>query len=101
MSGLYDVDPSKAWGQGRQEPPSQRWGNSMNVITITWETVRNNSQRMSFTPRIPAVKHALGKGRLCPQASRDRGKSQFPEGKSADESGTVCGQLSRDLAEKQ
>lgn len=75
--------------------------NSMNVVTIIWETVQNNSQRMNFTPRIPAVKHVLGKGRPCPQASRDRGKSQFPEGKSADESGAVRGQLSRDLAEKQ
>ena len=38
---------------------------------------------------------------MKPQASRDKGKSQFPEGKSADESGAVRGQLSRDLAEKQ
>ena len=46
-------------------------------------------------------KCAGGKDVLAPQASRDKGKSQFPEGKSADESGAVRGQLSRDLAEKQ
>lgn len=42
-----------------------------------------------------------GKDGLASQASRDKGKSQFPEGTSADEPGAARGQLSRDLAEKQ
>lgn len=44
---------------------------------------------------------AGGKDGLASQASRDKGKSQFPEGTSADEPGAARGQLSRDLAEKQ